>query len=81
MSAAGTLVLRAGLGRGHLGFGLRMSSRPSTTVLAASVAGVALVALLRWATRLREAEGGVVCSPLSELVLRWRLRRSGLRTS
>ena len=55
-------------------FGLRMSTHASTTVVAASVAGLAVVALLRWATRLREADG-VVCSPLSELILRWRLRR------
>ena len=49
-----------------------MSSRISTTVVAVSVAGLA-VAVVRWATRLREADG-VVCSPLAELALRWRLR-------
>lgn len=49
-----------------------MSSRISTTVVAVSVAGLA-VAVVRWATRLREVDG-VVCSPLAELALRWRLR-------
>ena len=72
--SAGTLSLSAGIGRGYLGFGLRMSTRASSTVVAASVAGLAVVTLLRWATQLRE-EDGVVCSPLSELILRWRLRR------
>ena len=72
--SAGTLVFSAGIGRGYLGFGLQMSTRASSKVVAASVAGLAVVTLLRWATRLRE-EDGVVCSPLSELILRWRLRR------
>ena len=70
----GTLVGSAGLGRGHLDFGLRMCTRASTTAVAASVAGLAVVALLRWATQLREVADGVMCSPLSELILRWRLR-------
>jgi len=51
-----------------------MSTRASTAVVAVSVAGLAVVTLLRWATRLRERAGGVVCSPLVELTLRWRLR-------
>jgi 5'-nucleotidase len=67
------VVFSAGIGRGYLGFGLQMSTRASSKVVAASVAGLAVVTLLRWATRLRE-EDGVVCSPLSELILRWRLR-------
>ena len=51
-----------------------MCTRASTRAIAASVAGLAVVALLRWATQLREAADGVVCSPLSELILLWRLR-------